>query len=175
MKFRLATKKDLDQILIITNEAKAFLKASGSTQWNEPDGYPNVDTFTEDIQKNRLFVLEDNSTIVGYEALIVGKDLSYVNIDGKWLLDTDNYLTIHRIAINSKYRGMHISKQLVLDAIDHAKSLNLDSVRGDTHRINIPMQKLFKSVGFTECGIITLVNNKYDNKRLGFELKLKSL
>ena len=170
MKFRNATISDLDQILSITKDAKEYLKLSGSSQWNEADGYPNKDTFINDINNNQLYLLEDNNKILGFEALIVGNEISYNKIDGSWLTNTtSSYLTIHRIAVSKFARGKHISSILINEAINLAKSNNLLSVRGDTHKLNIPMQHLFTSSNFQYCGIINLINNNYDNERLAYE------
>lgn len=173
--FRKAKINDLDQIINITNDAKVFLKESGSQQWNDPSGYPDRSDFLKDIHNNCLYVLCNEDIIVGFEALIIGVDESYIDIDGSWLLDTSNYMTIHRIAINKDYRSQHISKYLVSNAIELAKSLDLDSVRGDTHILNVPMQKLFLSENFKHCGTITLMHTPYDNKRLAYEIIIKSL
>ena len=78
-------------------------------------------------------------------------------------------MTIHRIAIDKDYRGKHISKELIRCAYKIAKNSNISAFRGDTHQLNVPMQKLFLSENFKACGIITLLETNEDNKRIAFE------
>jgi len=171
--FRKAIYSDLDQILNIVKDAKAYLKESGSNQWNGPNGYPDLSDFKLDIDNGNLYVLTDLDKVIGFEALIIGNDKSYQKIDGNWLTNSTNYMSIHRIAISKEYRGKNISKYLIQNAINLAKILNIDVLRGDTHQLNVPMQKLFLSQNFKHCGTIELVDTKFDNIRLAFEYKIE--
>lgn len=48
---RLATKNDISNIMLSIDDAIAFLKQSGSTQWQ--NGYPNQKVIEEDIANTR--------------------------------------------------------------------------------------------------------------------------
>ena len=52
---RLAKKEDLDQIMIIIDEAKKLLKKDGIPQWQS--GSPNREMLAEDIAKERAYCL----------------------------------------------------------------------------------------------------------------------
>ena len=171
--FRLANTDDLKQIIEITDFAKQSLRESGSTQWNGKSGYPSESDFINDINNNNLYVLTDSNTIIGFEALVYGKDENYEKIDGKWLNKTDDYLTIHRIAISKKYKNKHLSRYLIDNAIQLAIDKNITSIKADTHELNKPMQNLLYSTNFSYCGNIYINTQDEDNKRLAFELKLK--
>lgn len=170
--FRLAAKIDLDQILEIIKDAKKLLRDSGSLQWNGPEGYPDKRDFLEDINNDYLYVIEKENTILGVIALVDGINESYNKIDGSWIDNTNNYISIHRIAVSKDSRGKGISLLLLNEALNSAKSRGFSSVRGDTHQLNIPMQKLFLKANFKHCGTIELVETKLDNKRLAYEYKL---
>ncbi len=171
MNFRNATINDLDQIMVIINDAKLLLKKRGGYQWNDISGYPNETDFTTDIKNNNLFVLVDGNKILGLETLIIGNEKNYDSIEGKWLTNS-TYLTIHRIAISKEYYHKHISKLLIAKAIEYTKTKKIDSIRVDTHESNSSMINLLLSNGFIYCGIITLDYQKENNTRFAYELVL---
>ena len=105
---RRAQNSDVDKIVQILNDAISFLKESGSSQWQS--GYPNRETVEEDIEKQVAWVLTVDNEVAGYAAVVIGKDPNYAKIDGEWNNDVDSYATIHRIAISSKFRGMHLTQ-----------------------------------------------------------------
>ena len=84
-------------------------------------------------------------------------------------LDTDNYLTIHRVAVSNKYRGKGIATLLFEYAYQYAKNKGLDSIRVDTHIGNIPMQSLTKKLDFKPCGYVIYDYIEVEPKRLIFE------
>ena len=82
---------DLAAIMHIINDAKAFLKASGSSQWQE--GYPDEATILSDIKEHAGFILKTDGQIAAYAA-ITGQDPNYAVIDGAWANVADPYAAI---------------------------------------------------------------------------------
>lgn len=171
MEIRLATLNDIPKIMEVISDAKALLKKNGSMQWNTPDGYPNEDVFINDINNKNLYALHDNNILIGIMACVTGIDENYEEIEGHWITNGP-YLTIHRIAIKKEYYHTKSSHLLIDYAINLAKSYKCNSIKVDTHPLNIPMQKLLLHFNFTHCGTITLKRSKIDNLRLAYELKL---
>lgn len=169
---RLGTLSDIDMIMEIIKDAKKLLKDSGSTQWNEPDGYPTRDTFISDINNNVLYVSVRDNIVVGLCAVVPGLDPSYSEIDGAWLQD-NKYSAIHRMAVKKEYYHKGITLELLDNATEVATLNGSYSLRADTHKLNKPMQGLLNKYGFKLCGEIHLVNNKYDNLRLAYEKIIK--
>ena len=161
---------DLKQIMVIINEAKLRLRKSGLMQWNVGN-YPNKDTFLNDIKNDSLFVYEDK-IITGVMCCIKENNLSYLNIEGKWL-NQDNYMVIHRIAVKEEYLGQGIAKKLINHAINYAQNNNSTSIKIDTHPKNIPMNNLINSLIFTFCGIIKLTDTQIEPERKAYELQLR--
>lgn len=169
---REATINDLNEVMICINDAKAFLKKSGSTQWNGDNGYPNEIDILEDIKNKRLFVEEIDNEIAGCCAFL-GVEPEYSENYGSWLTDTDNYLTIHRVAVCDKFRGKKVAKDLFNYANTYAKNNKLASIRVDTHPKNIIVQNLAISSGFTECGYVIYSSIKDEPKRIVYEKIVK--
>lgn len=167
---RKANISDLEACYACILDAKAFLKESGSTQWNDPDDdYPNKNTILDDIKNGNCYIYENNNEILGMCVYIVGEDENYKEINGSWISKQSPYLTIHRIAVRCDMHGKGISKVLIDFGIDMMNNLNLNSIKVDTHILNIPMQKLLEHKGFKRCGEITLLRVDFDNKREAYE------
>ena len=143
---RKAEERDLPDILIIYDRARAFMRASGNTeQWR--NGYPCREALEYDIEQGRLFVLEDDFGLYGVFMLALGPDRTYSVIrDGRWLDDSE-YAVIHRIASSGRRRGV------LHEALSYASGL-CSHIRIDTHALNAPMQRALEREGFVRTGII---------------------
>ncbi|KRL76276.1 GNAT family N-acetyltransferase [Ligilactobacillus equi] len=168
MKLRLAQNHDLDQIEVMLEDARAFLKASGSSQWQS--GSPNREVFAQDIANGTCYVLEDQKQVIAVATLLVGPDPSYAEIrDGSWLQASDNYIAIHRVVTSGKIRGKGLGKIFLQMLLAHIQSQGFKAARIDTFRINYPMQKVATKVGFNYCGLVT-VDDPIDGERLAYEV-----
>lgn len=170
MKYRLATLKDIIQIMEIIEDGRAFLSTQNSGQWQ--DGYPNETTMTNDIINENLYVLikEDENIIVGVCALTYHEDDYDYLYEGAWLTDLP-YMVMHRIAVKKEYRSMGYGKLLFGVFIEVAKKKGYRSLRIDTHENNTRMRKILDDFGFVYCGKAILTPNK---DRMVFEKVLHS-
>lgn len=166
---RLARKEDLSEIMKIITDAKAFLKQSGSTQWQ--NGYPNEEVITKDITNKNGYVFMVGKQVAGYAAVIEGIEPTYQKINGAWKNNADPYATIHRICFANNYQGQGLAKIFLSNIITLEVSHRIFNLRVDTHRLNIPMQTLAEHNGFEYRGIIQ-VNEKIDPDRLAYELNI---
>ena len=165
---RLAKETDIDAILCCLEDARAFLKASGSTQWNGPLGYPNRNVYLEDIKNKIAFVCEREGIVCGV-AVFAGIEEEYQHDKDKWINKTDKYTTIHRIAVLDKYRGTGVAKELLGYAEEYSKNIGNLSIRIDTHPKNLAVQGLVKSLGYTYCGEIIYSRIPVEPLRLIYE------
>lgn len=146
MQVRKATKTDLDDIMAIIDNARAYMRAHGNaTQW--PEGHPSRELFKADIDAGHSYIVEDEDGIQGTFAFVPGADPTYAKIeDGAWHCD-EPYCAVHRVASAGKNGGF--TKTVFSYAAEHANYL-----RCDTHANNKPMQNALKRAGFEYCGII---------------------
>lgn len=167
---RRAQAQDLDAIMRIINDAKRFLKDNGSPQWQ--DGYPNRETFSQDIAMQTNWVLINGSEVVATATLQLTPEPSYQIItNGQWAQPNEPYATIHRVAINSHYRGQGLSKFLFSNLLTVGQMQGIKNFRIDTHRSNKAMQHIAESFNFKKRGIIK-VNEKNDPERIAYELNI---
>ncbi|MCH4008775.1 GNAT family N-acetyltransferase [Companilactobacillus sp.] len=167
---RKSTLSDLDAVMEIIEEARALLKKDGSPQWQ--NGSPNRDTLKNDIESGINWVLIVDGKIAGAATLLESAEPSYSKIfEGSWNNTTEPYATTHRVAISSKFRGMHLSKFMFTNLTTIAIEHGFKNMRIDTHEMNERMQGLAKSLGYHYRGIV-YVDEPVDGKRLAYELNL---
>lgn len=158
MKIRLAEKKDIDRIMQIIADARESIGRLGIDQWQY--GYPTRDIVKEDITLGRSFVLECNEVICATFALMMNGEPTYKKIYcGAWIGEGE-YLALHRIAIDSTFRGKGIAEKIISFLVDFANENGYSSVRVDTHEGNLPMRRMLEKNGFEYCGTIHLLDGQ---------------
>lgn len=162
MEIRLAHPNEISQISVLLDDAKAYLAASGSSQWQGGNGYPNQDDVFEDILENRAYVGLIEGQVVSYAAVYLGNQAEYSAIyDGKWKHDNYIYVTFHRIAVADDYRGQGVAQTFLQGLIEGHKGTDF---RCDTHEKNKPMQHILEKLGFVYCGKVPI-----DGERLAYQ------
>ncbi|MGN1183503.1 MAG: GNAT family N-acetyltransferase [Faecalibacillus sp.] len=156
MILRKTKNEDIKRVIEIIEQAKCYFKSHDIDQWQ--DGYPNIDSIQEDINNNEAYVLEDKGKILGTCMITIHGEPTYNIIDGKWL-SQDDYICVHRIAVDDEYKGNGLASVILDQAI--AMYPNYHSLRMDTHKDNISMQRFLTKYGFCYCGIITLLSGAY--------------
>jgi len=155
---------DVKQVLDIIEQNQQYLKEEGIDQWQ--NGYPNLDSITEDVEQGNCYVLISDKAIVATAAIIVGIEDTYNIINnGQWFTKDSPYITIHRIAVLPELKGTGLANHF-LDFCFKTFT-NCASIRIDTHADNISMQKFLANNGFNYCGEITLNDG---SPRIAFEL-----
>lgn len=160
MELRLAFPNEVGKIMTIIEEARAFLKASGSDQWQ--GAYPAETDIFEDILKGQGWVAVIEGDIVAYAAVIVGQEEAYEKIyDGKWQHNHPRYTVFHRIAVSGQFSGQKIGQTFIQGLIEgHAGP----DFRCDTHEKNVIMQHILEKLGYVYCGKIPL-----EGERLAYQ------
>ena len=148
----------------IIQDAQKYLKENDINQWQ--NNYPNPDIINLDISKNESYVILKDDVIVGTFALSLKDDKSYALIyEGEWI-NRGKHSTIHRVAIHKDYKGNGLASEIIKIATKISLNNFVDSIRVDTHKDNLSMQRLLEKNDFKYCGIIYLEDN---SKRIAFE------
>lgn len=166
MDIRKAEKKDINNIVLIINQAKNYFKKNGIPQWQGE--YPNEIDIEDDIQKQGgCCVIEDNE-VIAYSFVSEYKDPNYSYIEGSWLND-EPYVVIHRTCVKETIKGRGIATSFVTYAKKICKDNGLRNIRVDTHEKNISMQRMLEKNGFVKTGIIYV---KDGSPRYAYQLVL---
>jgi len=158
MEIRETSRNDLEKILEIYESARQYMIKKGNpNQW--VNGYPDEKVILMDIENKHHFTCVDGNRIVGCFTFIVGDDPTYKEIfKGKWL-DNNPYAVIHRAAVLEHGKG--IGSICIEWSFNRHKNIRID-----THKDNIPMQRLLNKQGFQYCGVIY---NLWGDERLAFQ------
>ena len=169
MEFRQAKISDLDQIVEIIELSKKYLKETKVDQWQ--NGYPAKEDLRRDIESGNSYVLTNKNEIVATTVISLDGESTYNSIfNGEWITNTE-YIVMHRVAVHDKYKGKGIFKELIKEAESLALNKGIFSIKIDTHRDNISMQRAVVKNNFKRCGIIYLEDG---SERIAFEKVLKS-
>lgn len=148
MKIVKATAENIAEIGGIYRDCRKFMRENGNPdQWGE--NRPTENDIEKDIENGRLYICIDENfgQIVAAFAYFFGEEPYYSEIkDGEWQ-DSAPYDVVHRVAVAR--RGKGIGRMILNFAFSQHRHLRID-----THRDNIPMQNLLKSMGFKYQGII---------------------
>lgn len=158
MHVRKTLPQDIEAIGEIYRQAKQFMRDNGnSTQWTED--YPSEKTALSDMQNGIGYVCEVCGEVVCVFAFAVDREPTYDKIyDGEWVSD-EKYAYIHRIAVKKHGRG-------IVDFCFNECFKMHPNLKIDTHRDNIPMQKVLVRSGFQRCGVIYLEDGE---ERIAFQ------
>lgn len=162
MKIRYSNSDDISSIMSCIHQAQDYFKEQGIDQWQ--DGYPNEKRIYDDIAANHSYVLEDDK-VIGTMYFAIDDDPCYKVIDGKWLTD-ETYAIIHRIVVDQNHKGQNLAALLLEYAVKECKDKNINSMRIDTHKDNLSMQRFLNKNNFILCGTIQLESRDF---RLAFE------
>ena len=168
---RPAVESDIGDIMLIVRQARNYLKKHRVDQWQGE--YPTQDIFAADIANGECYAVTYGERLAGFFCLTEAPESGYDKItDGKWHGE-GKYCTLHRMAIEARFRGTGLSDMLVDFADETAKAKDAECVRTDTHRKNKAMQKLFKRKGFAYRGNVLVSSEPgHDPARQAFEKKI---
>ena len=106
---RKAKSTELDEIMLIIEDGREFLRQQGINQWQH--GSPSKETIEQDIKEQTSYVYEIDRNIVA-TAMLTNYDRDYEKYPTLWS-KCDNYLVIHRIATIRNKRNQGVGRQFL--------------------------------------------------------------
>lgn len=164
--------QDLKDIMRIIADAQQYFCARGIDQWQ--NGYPNEQAIRNDMARGESYVVcKGEGDVVATAMITFDPDPNYAKIyEGEWLLpDAKTYGTIHRIAVDLAHRGTGIAEWIVARAEQMCIKRGAESLRIDTHRDNLSMQRVAEKREMKHCGTIYLADGA---ERLAYEKKMNN-
>jgi len=144
---------DIPAIMTLIQEARLFLAASGSDQWQR--AYPAQSDVENDLVLGQGVVLLVDDQIAAYASVIAGEEPAYTKItQGAWTNESLDYVTVHRIAVSDAYRGQQLTKFLFSNIFSMMYARGYKDFRVDTHEANKIMQHVFEREGFVKRGLV---------------------
>lgn len=153
MNIKKATIDDLTTIMDLLRDGRDQLAERGIDQWQ--GDYPNEQHIREDIEHGFSYLVQsDDQQTVGTVAIVPAPDPVYDHINGQWLIDTDQFVAIHRVSIHSRHAGKGYASQLFAAIIQYLSTDHpqIKSIRLSTNENNLAMQQVATKSGFQKVG-----------------------
>jgi len=148
---------DLEEILVIIEDARKFMSAQGSGQWQ--DGTPNKVTITNDIKNNNFYVCKMQNEIVGVLALLEYEEGYDKLLTGRWQ-HLGPYFVIHRFATKRSQFSKGVATFMLKEVEQIARKNNTYIIKVDTHEKNTPMCNLLLKNGYQVAGTTLIEQTK---------------
>ena len=146
---RLANRNEIDAILAIAGACAQKMIANGIYQWNAH--YPSRQAFEKDVERQELYILENDGNFIGSIVISTFKDLIYDQIE--WITENDApSIYLHRLAVHPQYQGQGNAQKLMDFAENRAKKDGFQSVRLDTFSQNMRNQRFYEQRGYQKLG-----------------------
>lgn len=142
---------EMPEIVAVIESARAFLKAQEIDQWQK-SAYPAMSDIRTDIENDVAYVLKVAGKVAAYGAVIAGFDPAYDLIQGAWRNDNHDYVTVHRMAVSTAFRGQALGQRFLTSVFETFSTYQ--DFRVDTHPDNQIMQHILANLGFEKCGVV---------------------
>lgn len=128
--------------------------------------YPTENTALDALQRDDLFVAEENNIIVG--TAIINHLQPDCYKEGNWNFEapSDRVMVLHTLAVDPNFSGRGCGTQFVAFYEQYARERNCPCLRMDTQIINLPARALYKGLGYTEIGTVPCVFNGIEGVQL---------
>ena len=157
LQFRKAEEKDIERIWQIYLENHIEEEAGKAViGWNR-NIYPTKATAEAALFRGDLFVLEDESGVMG--TAVINQEQMDVYPLGNWQYDaTDKeIMVLHTLVISTKASRKGYAKQFVAFYEEYAKEHGCSYLRMDTNERNVRARAMYKKLGYKEIGIVPCV------------------
>lgn len=157
--FRKAVNKDLDRIEEIYLAIHAEEEAGRTTTGWQRGIYPVRKTAELALERDDIFVLEENGIIKGTSLLNQIQVDVYEGAPWEYPAAPENVMVMHTLCIDPKYFGKGLGPEFVKYYERYALENNCPYLRMDTNERNLKARALYKKLGFREIGIVPAVFN----------------
>lgn len=121
--------------------------------------YPTEQTAREALNKDELFVLEEDGRILAAAKINREQVPEYANCP--WLYEgpAEKIMVLHTLVVEPGTAGKGCGSRFVAFYEDYAREQGCELLRMDTNAINTPARTLYKKLGYREAGIVPCVFN----------------
>ena len=163
---RKATGNDLSAIETIYNKIHDAEAAGLQTTGWIRGVYPVRQTAEAALQRDDLYVLEENGQVLG--AAIINQAQVDVYKQGRWMRSVPDcaVCVLHTLVISPDAAGKGYGRAFVRFYEDLARQTGCSELRLDTNARNTAARALYKKLGYQEIGIVPTVFNDISDVQL---------
>ncbi|MCP4440313.1 MAG: GNAT family N-acetyltransferase [Aureispira sp.] len=167
---QVASIDQLSKIKDLYTNCRLVLQQMGlQHQWY--DFYPPVSTIQQDIEEQTLFVLQNNTDLMGVMVLNEVQFKGYEEVD--WQHQGDRILVIHRIAVAPQHQGKGYARKLLQFAENHAKKHNYTAIRLDAYSQNSRLLKFYTRMDYQRTKEVIFLGQPWEHPFVCFEKKIE--
>ncbi|ALC82832.1 MULTISPECIES: GNAT family N-acetyltransferase [Bacillus] len=156
MKFRKAIKSEANKIIDMYDAAVRQMNNKGLYQWDH--NYPTKEILLQDIDRQCLFVMEEDGQIYGAIVLDEFQDKEWDEVN--WTLKSEPSLNVHRLVVHPDSQGKGVAKKIIASSEEFAIDNGYKQIRLDTYSENTGAMKLYLKLGFKEIGTVDFGREK---------------
>lgn len=132
-----------------------------------PGIYPTMDTARMALDRNDLYVYEDENGMIVASAIINQIQVPEYKL-GDWEneVDNDEIMVLHTLVVDPYISSKGIGTQMVSFYEKMAREQRCKALRMDTNAINEVARSFYKKKGYKEIGIVPCVFNNIPNVQL---------
>ena len=154
MLIRKATQSDLSAIAQIYSDIHTAEENGEAIIGWIRDVYPTYKTAAAALERDDLFVAEDNNKIVG--AAVINQTQVAEYVQGNWHYDAEDseVMVLHTLVISPKFLKKGYGRDFVSFYESYALSHGCPYLRIDTNARNSRARAMYKKLGYNEVGIV---------------------
>ena len=128
--------------------------------------YPTLQTAAAALERDDLFVMEDQNRIVG--AAIINQRQVDVYADGTWEHDAppEEVMVLHTLVIHPQFARRGYGRQFVAFYEGYAFAKGCRYLRMDTNARNTRARKMYAALCYREAGVVPCVFNGIEGVKL---------
>lgn len=142
--------QDLNAIMNLIRSCTSHMEAQKIHQWDEI--YPDECTIKNDVDKQHLYLLEEDGKACGIIVLNEVQEPEYKNVKWKFLGKT---LVVHRLAIEPSNQQKGLARMLMQFAHKVAIEQHYETIRLDAFIHNPAAVGLYEKLGYRKAGAVT--------------------
>ena len=120
-------------------------------QWKK-NIYPNDGDWTAYIRKGEMYLILQETDVIGAVAVTNGQSEEYRKIHWTVKIEDQEAAVVHLLMIVPEYQGQGAATAALDEIIKLAVAKKKKAVRLDAIGTNVPAQKLYEKYGFVNCG-----------------------
>jgi GNAT superfamily N-acetyltransferase len=151
MRVRRGRAEDVAAVMDMVRRLVPLMREGGNLQWDA--AYPNAEVFRKDVELEKLWVAEEDGTILGFAAITTDQEPEYAEVG--WDL-AETAIVVHRLAVDPLARGRGVALALMGEAEAEAVRRGIRVLRVDTNTQNEATRRMFPKLGYTLAGEIGL-------------------
>lgn len=158
MEYRLATKKDINNICRLIQEAVGEMLLHGIDQWDEL--YPTKEDFLKDIEENSLYLAIKDEQIAALYVISKEEDEAYRY--AQWASKDETAFVLHRFCVSPEFQNKGIGREVLRYIEKQVLDMGYQSIRLDVFSVNPFAQKLYRKNGYVAKGSAEWRKGRFD-------------